>query len=85
MVSARIGRSHGAGGTGLIYSWYQLLILPQLEHVLAGRTYQKRRERLIARLPKPDPILLDRTEKLRKMIIALTALEARYLANLDPE
>lgn len=70
---------------GLIYSWYQLLILPQLGYVLAGRTYQKRGERLIARLPKPDPILLDRTEKLRKMIIALTALEPRYLPNLDPE
>ena len=70
---------------GLIYSWYQLLVLPQLEQVLARRTYQKRGGRLIARLPKPDPILVDRADKLRKLTIALTALEPRYLPNLDPE
>jgi hypothetical protein len=70
---------------GLIYSWYQLLALPQLEQVLAERTYQRRGGRLIARLPDPGPILLDRAEKLRKLAITLTALEPRYLPNLDPE
>ena len=70
---------------GLIYSWHQLLVLPQLEQVLAERTYQKRGQRLIARLPIPDLILLDRAEKLRKLAMALTALEPRYLPNLDPE
>jgi hypothetical protein len=70
---------------GLIYSWYQLLVLPQLEPLLAGRTYQKRGGRLIARLLQPDPILVDRADKLRKLTMALTALEPRYLPNLDPE
>jgi hypothetical protein len=70
---------------GLLYSRYQLLALPMLENILAERTYQKRGKRRIARLPKPDPVLVERMDRQRKAAIALTALEARYLPNLDPE
>ena len=70
---------------GLLYSSYQLLALPELETMLARQTYHKRGERIIARMPKPSPPLLDRMAQFRKMTIALTAVEARYLPNLDPE
>lgn len=70
---------------GLLYSWYQLLILPELDDILANRTYQKRGARLIARLPEPDASLLQTVERYRRMAVALTALETRYLPNLDPE
>lgn len=71
--------------TGLLYSPYQLLALPELDAMLARQTYHKRREQIIARMPTPSPPLLDRMERFRKMAIALTAVEARYLPNLDPE
>ena len=71
--------------TGLLYSSYQLLALPELDAMLARQTYHKRGERIIARMPKPGEPLLDRMERFRKMAIALTAVEARYLPNLDPE
>lgn len=71
--------------TGLLYSSYQLLALPELDAMLARQTYHKRGERIIARMPKPSQALLDRMERFRKMAIALTAVEARYLPNLDPE
>ena len=70
---------------GLIYSWYQLLVLPEIESLLACRVYHKRGERRIVRLPQPHPLLLDRAQKLRATAIALTAFEARYLPKLDPE
>jgi hypothetical protein len=70
---------------GLLYSPYQLLALPTLGNVLAERTYQQRGKRRIARLPRPDQMLLDLAGRLRKTAIALTALEARYLPSLDPE
>lgn len=70
---------------GLLYSWYQLLMLPELEDLLADRTTHKRGERRIARLPAPDAALLQMAERYRRMAIALTALETRYLPNLDPE
>ena len=71
--------------TGVLYSPYQLLALPELESMLAKQTYQKRGSQIIARLPEPHPLLLDRMLQLRNMVIALTELEARYLPNLDPE
>jgi hypothetical protein len=71
--------------TGLLYSPYQLLALPELNAILAEQTYHKRGEQIIARMPKPSHPLLDRMERFRKIAIALTAVEARYLPNLDPE
>ena len=70
---------------GFLYSPYQLLALPTLEHVLARRKYQARGKRRFARLPKPNDWLLQDTHKLRKMVLALTALDARYFPSLDPE
>jgi hypothetical protein len=70
---------------GFLYSPYQLLALPTIEGILAGRMYQMRGKRRFARLPKPNEWLLQGTEKLRKMILALTALDARYFPSLDPE
>ena len=72
--------------TGLLYSPYQMLLLPALESLLAKATFYKQGKVIIARLPKPtDPVFLDRVARLQKMAIALTALEARYLPTLDPE
>ena len=70
---------------GLLYSWHQLLVLPEIDGLLALRRYQQRDAHRIAWLPEPHPILLDRAGKLRTMAIALTALEARYLPTLDSE
>jgi antitoxin component HigA of HigAB toxin-antitoxin module len=70
---------------GFIYSWYQLLALPVLKGLLDKRTYQKRGTQRIARLPTPHPLLVDRIENLRSIVLALIALEARYLPKLDPQ
>jgi hypothetical protein len=70
---------------GFIYSRYQLLALPELKNVLADRTYQKRGTRRFARIQALHPMWVDRLERLRKVILALTALEPRYLPKLDPE
>lgn len=70
---------------GLIYSRYQLLVLPEIRGLLARRRQRLRDRQLITRLPIPHPFMLDRTAKLRTIAIALTALEARYLPKLDPE
>jgi hypothetical protein len=70
---------------GLIYSQYQLLALPVLEDRLRRRTYHKRGTHRVARLPAPHPLLLDQIGQMRKMTVALTALEARYLPKLDAE
>lgn len=70
---------------GLLYSWYQLLVLPEIDGLLAHRRYHRRGGHRIAWLPEPHPVLLGRAAKLRTTAIALTALEARYLPTLDPE
>ena len=70
---------------GLLYSWYQLLVLPEIDGLLALRRYHRRGGHRIAWLPEPHPVLLDRANTLRTMAIALTALEARYLPALDSE
>lgn len=69
----------------MLYSPYQLLALPELDATLARQTFHKRGERIIARMPKPGQLLLDRMERFRKLAIVLTAVEPCYLPNLDPE
>jgi hypothetical protein len=71
--------------SGLLYSWYQLLVLPEIDGLLALRRYHRRGAHRIAWLPEPHPVLLDRANRLRTMAIVLTALEARYLPTLDSE
>jgi hypothetical protein len=70
---------------GLLYSRYQLLVLPEIDGLLAYRRDHRRGDHRIAWLPEPHPVLLGRANKLRTTAIALTALEARYLPVLDPE
>jgi hypothetical protein len=70
---------------GLLYSWYQLLVMPEIDGLLAYRRDHRRCGHRIAWLPQPHPILIGRAAKLRATAIALTALEARYLPVLDPE
>jgi hypothetical protein len=70
---------------GLLYSWYQLLVLPEIDGLLAYRRDHRRGGHRIVWLPQPHPILIGRAAKLRTTAIALTALEARYLPVLDPE
>ena len=70
---------------GFIYSWYQLLVLPEIEGLLALRRHRWRAGQPVVWLPEPHQFLLDRAAKLRATAVALTALEARYLPKLDPE
>jgi hypothetical protein len=70
---------------GHIYSWYQLLALPMVERQLAEASYYRRGKKLYPRLSEPKPGTKVEAERLRRIAGALTALEARYLPNLDPE
>jgi hypothetical protein len=71
---------------GFLYSWYQLLICPELDGLLCHlKGWRTSRGTVIVRLPDPGRQLLDRAARLRTMAIALAALEARYLPALDPE
>lgn len=77
---------HRRWWNGLLYSWHQLLVLPEIEGLLSRRRrWRKSGGTVIVRVPEPGPILLDRTARLRTMAVALTALEARYLPKLDRE
>ena len=59
---------------------------PSFKSLLAKQTFHKRGKVIIARLSGPtNPVFLNRIERMRKMAIALAALEARYLPALDPE
>lgn len=68
---------------GLLYSWYQLLILPRLQIILSQRRRRYSEEWLIARLPVPDSLLVADAARFRRIAIIVTALEARYLPVLD--
>lgn len=85
LVWERDGRQPRGWWNGMLYSHYQLLALPTIKGVLAERRYHQRGKRHIVRLPKPDPLLAQRAEKVHRTVFALTALEARYLPTLDPE
>ena len=45
---------------GLLYSQYQLLMLPQIERLLARVSHRLRDRHFIARLPEPDHLLAQR-------------------------
>ncbi len=70
---------------GLLYSRYQLLVLPELRNVLAHCRRKLRDRQVITRLPASHPNLLEQAARFRSIAIAVTALEARYLPRLDPE
>ena len=70
----------------LLYSWYQLLICPELDGPLSQlKGWRTSRGTVTIHLPDPGPFLRDRAAKLRRIGVVLTALEARYLPALDPE
>src|SRR6266436_933826 len=86
--SAEPGGGRVARGwwNGLLYSWYQLLVCPELDSLLALlKGWRTSCGTVIARVPDPGRILLDRAVRLRTMAVVLTALETRYLPVLDPE
>jgi hypothetical protein len=70
---------------GHIYSWYQLLALPVVEPLLEHARYYRRGKRLYPKLKEPEQWTKDEAERLRRIAAILTALEARYFPNLDPE
>lgn len=45
---------------GLLYSRYQVLVLPELHSVLNGRQYRRGNNQIVSRLPKPHEFVLQR-------------------------
>lgn len=70
---------------GLIYTWYQLAVLPELLPVLEQRRYTYRDDAKRVRLPTPHQYLVTHMARFWRVAVAATALEARYLPSLDPE
>ena len=70
---------------GLLYSRFQLLVLPELQSVMAGRRYRRRSGQIVSWLPKPYEAVVERAGMFKRIAIMLTALEAAYLPILDPE
>lgn len=79
------GTSSPRWSNGMLYSHYQLLMLPQIDRLLARVTHRLRERHFIARLPEPDRLLTERAARFRIIAVMLAALEARYLPTLDPE
>jgi hypothetical protein len=71
---------------GLLYSWYQLLICPELDPPLSQlKGWRTSRDSVIGRVPRPGPFLSSRAARIRRIALVLAALEARYLPTLDSE
>lgn len=71
---------------GLLYSRYQLLVLPELDSVLIKQRYRRSRDgKLLVRLPQPDEYVRQEAARFRRMALVLAAIEARYLPKLDAE
>lgn len=70
---------------GLVYSWHQVIVLPALRSLLERCHYTIRAGRRVAYLPKPSPGFVESLARYRRIVLAATALEARYLPTLDPE
>lgn len=74
---------------GLIYSQHQLLVLPELKDWLGTRYRYRTWRRIIVRERvqpvKPDAGLKQTVTRFRRIAIAATALDARYLPTIDPE
>lgn len=70
---------------GLIYSRWQLLVVPELRRRLPLRRVFGPYERRRVVLPPLDEWARVRTERLAGWVPVLAALEARYLPTIDPE
>ncbi len=68
---------------GLLYSRYQLSIVPFLQPWLGKCKYSYRNKRLYPRLPEPDETLQARANQLHRIGLMALALEARYLPVLE--
>jgi hypothetical protein len=82
--NARISDPRG-WWNGHLYSWHQLLALPLVESSLIHARCYRRGKRLYPRLKEPWQPTKDEAERIRRVAVVLTALEARYLPNLDSE
>jgi hypothetical protein len=80
------GRDPRRWWNGLLYSWYQLLICPEIDSLLSRRTRRRTADgKVHTRLSEPHPVLVSRAGRLYCVAIVLTAIEARYFPKLDPE
>lgn len=70
---------------GLLYSQYQLLGLRDLRPALSGRRVTRRGDKRYTTLPQPHQYVVNAAARYRRIALAVTALEARYLPRLDPE
>ena len=68
---------------GLIYSRWQLLALPHIGWRLRQARVVQHSGRRSVRLPKLPPAHLELPRKLRRIAMAVSGLEARYLPGLD--
>lgn len=79
-------RPSGAGvrwWNGIVYSHYQLLALYELRSTLARRSWTRRGVRSYPRIRPPGEPLLRQMDRYRRLALALTAIEARYLPVID--
>lgn len=70
---------------GLLYSWHQLHVLPIVQRLLDNRHHRRRGQDISDVLPVPPVHLVEQADNFRRISIAATALESRYLPKLDPE
>ncbi len=71
---------------GFLYSWYQLLICPEIDGLLSRRRRRRSADgKVRTRLPEPHPVLVGQAGRLHRIAVVLTALDARYFPKLDPE
>jgi hypothetical protein len=52
---------------------------------LGQKTYRRRDKWLTVRIAPPDELIVREAHRFRRIALIVTALEARYLPNLDPE
>jgi hypothetical protein len=80
------GRDRQRWWNGMLYSWYQLLICPEIAGLLSYRKRSRTAHgKLRVRLPSPHSILVAQAGRLHRIAVVLTAIEARYFPKLDPE
>ncbi len=70
---------------GLLYSTYQLLLLTEIGRYIGRATFRWKMGLPVARLPAAHQSLTRLAQRYRTIAAVVTALEARYLPNLDPE
>jgi hypothetical protein len=54
---------------GLLYSRFQLLVLPELQSVMARRRYRRRSGQMVSWLPKPYEAVVERAGMFKRIAI----------------